>query len=142
VAKNISVTINRLKISDCADDDEDMDLRLAIYVRRGGQEERVFSKELIDVYVEEEGKIGNDSRCVFFAGERADGLAAVDEVRIDADLSTRDGDGFAWGGHHNHVKNTSGLASGNNSFIEGKAQSSNAGSQGAYDLSYTITVLP
>jgi hypothetical protein len=101
----------------------------------------VFSKELIDVYVEEEGKIGNESRCVFFAGERVDRLAGVDEVRIDVDLNTRDGDGFAWGGHHNHAKSTAGLVPSTNNFNEGKAQSSNPGSEGTYEIAYTIAVL-
>ena len=140
MASTIDIIVNRLKIVDCADDDEDMDLRLSMYVKRGGKESRVFNKELIDVYVEEEGKIGNESRCVFFGGERVNNLADVDEVRINVDLNTRDSDGFNWGGHHNHTKLTAGLQQGNNDFVEGKAQSSNPASEGVYELSYTIVV--
>ena len=138
---NLTITINRLKIVDCDDDDEDMDLRLSVYATSNGVESKVFHKEAIDVYVEEEGKIGNESRCVFFGGERIANLENISDVRIDVDLNTRDGDGFNWGGHHFHKQKTSTLHPGNNDFREGKNSSSNPNSEGVYELFYTITVI-
>lgn len=138
---NVVIKINKLKIVDCADDDEDMDLRLSIYITSKGVESRVFSKELIDVYVEEEGKIGNDSRCVFFAGEKISNLADVSDVKINVDLKSRDGDGFKWGGQHLHKQSTSTLKDGDNEFLERKNNSSNPDSQGVYELYYTLTVI-
>ena len=134
----VSIVVNRLKIVDCADDDEDMKMNLSIYVVRNGREERVFSRTIDDVYVEEQGKIGNESKCVFFTGERVERVAGVDEVQICAQLNTLDGDGFNWGGDHVHRKAISSLAVGERPFIETKAVSSSPNTQGEYELSYTI----
>ncbi|XXX72114.1 hypothetical protein WMF30_31160 [Sorangium sp. So ce134] len=134
----MSIIIDRLKIIDCADDDEDMNVSISIYAHGSGGERRVFSKTYSDAYVEEEGKIGNDSKCTFFAGERVDRLADVDRVQVAAVLSTLDGDGFDWGGDHVHTKDISGLRAGSNSFVETKEHSSNPNTQGVYELRYTI----
>ncbi|MEK6288747.1 MAG: hypothetical protein AABO57_23770 [Acidobacteriota bacterium] len=138
----LSIIINKLKIVDCADDDEDMNIRLAIYVTGTGGEARVFAKSYDDVYVEEEGKIGNDSRCTFFAGERVTNLADVTRVKIGVFLETLDGDGFDWKGHHDHIKEVANLSLGDNTFVEGKQHSHNTECEGVYELNYSIVISP
>lgn len=138
----VDIQIDKLKIVDCADDDEDMNIRLAIYVKNSkGQWDRKLSKSYNDVYVEEHGKIGNDSKCTFFIGERVSQTADVDEVKIDVFLHTLDGDGFNWGGHHAHTKEISALRKGLNNFHENKGNSNNPNTQGVYELDYSINVI-
>jgi hypothetical protein len=133
----LAITINRLKIIDCADDDEDMNIRLRVFIEHAGKEERLYSRAYEDVYVEEEGKIGNDSKCIFFPGDRINPHQA-DRVWIDVDLETLDGDGLGWNGHHIHTKNAHALSQGDNHFRERKEHSSNPASEGVYELDYTI----
>jgi len=134
----LSVVIHKLKIVDCADDDEDMNISLGIRVRNASSEIPLFYKEYKDVYVEEETKIGNDSKCVFFPGERVETQANVNEVVIRVAMETLDGDGFNWNGHHDHVKKVAGLSLGENRFTEGKQHSHNPVCQGVYELNYSI----
>jgi hypothetical protein len=138
---NLAIKINKLKIVDCADDDEDMDLCLSINIISKGVDSQVFIKELKNVYVEEESKIGNDSRCVYFGGERISNLADVSDVNICVDLKSKDGDGFKWGGQHFHHQSASTLKHGDNNFVERKNNSSNPDTKGVYELDYTLTVI-
>jgi hypothetical protein len=134
------VTIQRLKIVNCADDDEDMYIGLSIWAFINSAWHKVFAKSYPDVYVEEEGKVGNDSRCVFFGGEQVQNIANAAAIAVSPTLQTLDGDGLRWGGTHHHAKLTSALSQGANAFTEGKQHSDQPGTQGDYELRYTITV--
>jgi hypothetical protein len=137
----VDVIIDELKIVDCADDDEDMRIQLRAEVLQNGEWRPVYDRVIEEdgeqtTYVEEEGKIGNSSRCTFFAGDSIESVPSVDEIRIDVNLLTNDGDGFDWGGSHFHLR------PGRNRFVELKDVSSNPGTQGEYQLTYTVNVRP
>lgn len=138
-AYGIEVKIDKLKIIDCADDDEDMEIGLRIDIQKDKNKRTIFSKTIKEVYVEEEGKIGNDSRSTFFIGEIA-GPEPADVVIITVFLKSLDKDGFQWGGDHIHTKKATALKSGNNRFTERKEHSSNPKTEGVYELSYTILI--
>ena len=139
--RTIDVIINKLKIVDCADDDEDMRVELAILVRYfSGGESLVGWLGIPDVHVEEQGKIGNESKCVFFSGVLIQDIQEVSDVIIHVGLYTNDGDGYNWGGSaHIHTKSITGLKRGNNPFSENKRHSSLPNTQGEYLINYTIS---
>ncbi len=95
----ISLIVNGLKITDCADDDEDMDIGLTIHAQDAkGTKSQIFRKKVEDYYVQEEGKVNHADYCTFFGGTSVANVADVDFLLFTVELATRDGDGYAWGG--------------------------------------------
>ena len=126
---------------DCADDDEDMELDLKVQlVRPNGAIDLVHHTRVWDTYVEEEGKIGNESKCIFFVATWLKFQAYVSEVLITFQALSKDGDGYDWGGRpYTHRKIVANLVDGENAFVERKAQSDKpTAGQGEYEIHYKI----
>jgi hypothetical protein len=159
---NVTLRINRLNINDCADDDEDMRIGLrCAAIKADGSVQQVI-EIFQDVHVEEEGKIGNDSRCVFFGGIQSEQIADVAEIQMLVNLQTRDSDGYDWGGYfvvgkhfkfhapasYLHKKDVANLAPGvydhnenqGNGVFQAIIPGTKGQKQGTYTFEYTIQV--
>ena len=99
----------------------------------------MFYEWVWDVYVEEHGKIGNESKSTFFVGRTVEYIAEVQRVDITVQMKTKDSDGLDWGGPHRHSRDIKPLPGGRSDFMEEQSQGSPpVPSEGQYELHYTI----
>lgn len=141
-AKKATLIINNLKILDCDDDDEDMFMRIIVFAEyKNGNADILFDRILADVHVEEEHKIGNDSRCTFFGGLTGESALDLKRIHIDLFLKTNEtSDGLNWGGLHRHTLEVENRNGGLHKGVLRKQDSNIPNSQGVYELSYSLIV--
>lgn len=95
----LSLIINSLKITDCADNDEDMGIGLTVSrIDRKGSRSTLLTERIPDFYVQEEGKVGHPGYCSFFGGRSAMNVDDVASLEFRTYFATHDGDGYCWGG--------------------------------------------
>lgn len=144
------VTINRLKITKCDDDDEDMSIGLDVLATyKNGKSGIIFSRNIPEYYVELDGKtkgiwpfdykIGEE-HCVFFAGANVQSEIDIQTLTFDIILNSLDDPGLSWGGSHKFTLDLRGLSTGITEYTITKGQTDHPQTGGEFELKFTLVL--